>query len=64
MEIMRILDEGLKERRIGNYKVVLGLVKTFWKREDLNNDDGRDGSARLSDWKRLVDPDFGMPSFS
>lgn len=63
MEIMMTLENGFKERRIGNYKVILSLVKTFWKRADLKNDEGRDGSARLPDWKFMVDADLGMPSF-
>jgi hypothetical protein len=63
MEIMMTIEKGFKERRIGNYEVILGLVKTFWKRADLTNDEGRDGGTRLPDWRILVDADLGMPSF-
>ncbi|KAF1971296.1 hypothetical protein BU23DRAFT_510362 [Bimuria novae-zelandiae CBS 107.79] len=64
IEIMRLFDEGSKERRIGNYDVVMGLVKAIWNRVDLNSDQAREGSARVSDWREFVDVRMGIPPFA
>lgn len=64
IEVMRIFEEGSKVRRIGNYDVIMGLVKAVWSRGDLRNDEGRDMSAKLADWRELVDEKMGMPSFT
>ncbi|KAJ4360695.1 uncharacterized protein N0V89_001262 [Didymosphaeria variabile] len=63
IEIMRIFEEGSQVRRVGNYDVITGLVKAVWSRGDLKVDEGRDGSAKIPDWRELVDEKTGMPSF-
>lgn len=63
IETMRVFEEASHMRRVGNYDVVMGLVKTVWSRVDLRIDEGRDASARVPDWRQLVDEKTGMPSF-
>ncbi|KAL5387927.1 hypothetical protein DPSP01_003326 [Paraphaeosphaeria sporulosa] len=63
IEIMRIFEEASQIRKVGNYDVIMGLVKTVWSRVDLRTDDGRDGNTKISDWRELIDEKTGMPSF-
>lgn len=64
IEVMRLFREGAEERKIGNYNIIMGLIKAMWKRADLSVDEGRDGMARYGDWRDLIDQKMGMPSFA
>ncbi|KAF2449717.1 hypothetical protein P171DRAFT_440185 [Karstenula rhodostoma CBS 690.94] len=64
IKIMRIFGQASQVRRIGNYDVIMGLVKTVWSRVDLRTNEGRDGNAEIPDWRELVDEKTGMPSFT
>jgi hypothetical protein len=63
IEIMRIFEEASQVRRVGNYDIIMGLVRAVWSRGDLGFDEGRDGRAKMPDWRELVDGKTGMPSF-
>ena len=64
IKIIEAFQEGIRGRRNGNYDVILGLVKTVWKRSDLNHDESSDGNAILPDWRTMIDGNSVMPSFS
>jgi len=61
IEVMRAFERGARERKVGNYEILTGLVKAIWKREDLCADEGKE--SRISDWRDLIDGEKGMPSF-
>lgn len=63
IEMTRIFEEASQVRRVGNYDVIMGLVKTVWGRVDLRTDEGRNRTAKIPDWRDLVEEKTGMPSF-
>lgn len=63
IEVMKIFEEGSMERKVGNYDIILGLVKAVWTRRDLNSEEGTYEGAKIPDWREFVDPKMGMPSF-
>lgn len=60
IRIIALMELSGASRRIGNYSIIIGLVKAVWKKQDL----ARDEKARLRvDWRDLVDSSGFMPSF-
>lgn len=57
--ILNLMEASGSSRRIGNYSIIMGLVKAVWKRQDILNDDK---AKRYVDWRDLVQGDY-MPSF-
>lgn len=60
IKAMRVIEEGARERRVGNYQIVKSLVQAVWKRRDLDADE-KDGKS--IDWRELLEPSSSMPSF-
>jgi hypothetical protein len=60
IRILDLMEASGTSRRIGNYSIIIGLVKAVWKRQDLaKNEKGR----RAVDWRDLVEDGSYMPSF-
>ncbi|KAF2637258.1 hypothetical protein P280DRAFT_458462 [Massarina eburnea CBS 473.64] len=60
IKVMRIIEEGGTERRVGNYQIIRSLVQKVWKQHDLRAD-GK-GGGRI-DWRDLIEVGSTMPSF-
>lgn len=60
IRVMRVIDEGARDRRIGNYHIIKGLVQAVWKQQDLAADEKIE---RKIDWRDLIEPGSYMPSF-
>ena len=57
--ILNLMEASGSSRRIGNYSIIMGLVKAVWKRQDMLSE----GKAkRYVDWRDLVQGGY-MPSF-
>lgn len=60
IRVLDLMEMSGSSRRIGNYRIIIGLVKAVWKRQDLCVDD----KARKNvDWRVLVKKGGYMPSF-
>ncbi|KAF3006689.1 hypothetical protein E8E13_008809 [Curvularia kusanoi] len=60
IRILDLMEASGSRRRIGNYSIIVGLVKAVWKRQDLLNDDK---AKKQVDWRDLVQDGGYMPSF-
>lgn len=60
IRILDLMERSGSSRRIGNYRVIIALVKAVWKRQDLVVDDKVKGEV---DWRDLVEDGGYMPSF-
>lgn len=58
IRVLKLMEESGERRRIGNYGIVIGLVKAVWKRVDLLG-----GERERVDWRELVEGGGFMPSF-
>ncbi|KAF2656195.1 hypothetical protein K491DRAFT_715581 [Lophiostoma macrostomum CBS 122681] len=54
------IDTAVLKRGVGNYQIIKGLIQSVWKQRDLHADDKI--STRI-DWRELIDPHSGIPSF-
>lgn len=60
IRILDLMETSGSSRRIGNYSIILGLVKAVWKRQDLITDER---AKQNVDWRDLVEEGGYMPSF-
>ena len=60
IRILDIMETSGSSRRIGNYSIIISLVKAVWKRQDLCVDDKE---KRAVDWRDLIEEGGYMPSF-
>ncbi|KAF1958271.1 hypothetical protein CC80DRAFT_503054 [Byssothecium circinans] len=60
IKVMRVIDDGAKERRVGNYQIIRSLVQKVWKQQDLAADEKVE---RKVDWRDLMEVGASMPSF-
>jgi hypothetical protein len=60
IKIMRVIEDGSRERGVGNYRIIASLVKTVWKRQDVVADEKEEVWV---DWRELIKPEEGIPSF-
>lgn len=60
IHILDIMETSGSSRRIGNYSIIISLVKAVWKRQDLCVDDKE---KRAVDWRDLIEDEGYMPSF-
>ena len=60
LRILTILNAMIQKRRIGNYRIIKGLIQTLWKQQDLAADEV---VPKKIDWRNLIDPNSCMPSF-
>jgi hypothetical protein len=57
---LAILDTAVSKRGVGNYQIIKGLIESVWKQFDLRADSKI--PTRI-DWRDLIDPSSGIPSF-
>ena len=57
--ILNLMEASGSSRRIGNYSIIMGLVKAVWKRQDILCEEK---VKRYVDWRDLVQGGY-MPSF-
>jgi hypothetical protein len=57
--ILNLMEASGSSRRIGNYSIIMGLVKAVWKRQDILSEEK---AKRYVDWRDLVQGGY-MPSF-
>jgi hypothetical protein len=57
--ILNLMEASGSSRRIGNYSIIMGLVKAVWKRQDILSEEK---NKRYVDWRDLVQGGY-MPSF-
>lgn len=60
IRILDLMEASGSSRRIGNYSIIIALVKAVWKRQDLVVDEK---AKREVDWRQLVEEGGYMPSF-
>ncbi|KAJ4363984.1 hypothetical protein N0V83_009438 [Neocucurbitaria cava] len=60
LKILTVLNAMIQKRRIGNYRIIKGLIQTLWKQQDLTADEV---IPKKIDWRNLIDPDSCTPSF-
>lgn len=60
IRMLDLMEASGSTRRIGNYGIIIGLVKAVWKRQDLITDEK---AKRNVDWRDLVKEGGYMPSF-
>ncbi|KAF9690831.1 hypothetical protein EKO04_011169 [Ascochyta lentis] len=60
IRILDLMETSGSSRRIGNYSIIIGLVKAVWKKQDLCTDDKE---RRRVDWRDLIEEGGYMPSF-
>lgn len=60
IRILDLMEKSGSIRRIGNYRIIIGLVKAVWKRQDLVTDEK---AKRSVDWRDLIEEGGYMPSF-
>lgn len=60
IKILDLMETSGSSRRIGNYSIIIGLVKAVWKRQDLTIDEK---AKKEVDWRELVEEGGYMPSF-
>jgi hypothetical protein len=60
IRILDLMEKSGSSRRIGNYSIIIGLVKAVWKRQDLATDEK---AKRNVDWRDLIEEGGYMPSF-
>lgn len=60
IKVMQAIEDGDRERRVGNYRIIGNLVKAVWRRQDLMADEKQE--VRV-DWRELMVPGEAMPSF-
>ncbi|KAF3040747.1 hypothetical protein E8E12_008790 [Didymella heteroderae] len=60
IRILNLMERSGSSRRIGNYSIIIALVKAVWKRQDLIADEK---VKREVDWRELVEESGYMPSF-
>ncbi|UPX12777.1 uncharacterized protein EKO05_0003315 [Ascochyta rabiei] len=60
IRILDLIETSGSSRRIGNYSIIIGLVRAVWKRQDLCTDDKE---KRRVDWRDLIEKGGYMPSF-
>lgn len=60
IRILDLMETSGFSRRIGNYSIIIGLVKAVWRRQDLITDER---TKRNVDWRNLVEEGGYMPSF-
>jgi hypothetical protein len=60
LKIFAILDDMDQRRRIGNYQIIKGLIRTLWKQQDLVADEKK---PRMIDWRKFIDQNSFIPSF-
>ncbi|KAF2628274.1 hypothetical protein BU25DRAFT_43010 [Macroventuria anomochaeta] len=60
IRILDLMETSGARRRIGNYSIIIKLVKAVWKRQDLVSDEK---AKRNVDWRDLVEKGSYMPSF-
>jgi hypothetical protein len=57
--ILNLMEASGSSRRIGNYSIIMGLVKAVWKRQDILSEEK---AKRYVDWRDLIQGGY-MPSF-
>jgi hypothetical protein len=60
IRILDLMERSGSSRRIGNYSIIIALVKAVWKRQDLVVDEK---AKREVDWTELIEEGGYMPSF-
>lgn len=60
IRILDLMETSGSSRRIGNYSIIIGLVKAVWKRQDLTTNEKVKNNI---DWRDLVEEGGYMPSF-
>jgi hypothetical protein len=60
IRILDLMERSGSSRRIGNYSIIIALVKAVWKKQDLIVDEK---AEREVDWRDLVEEGGYMPSF-
>lgn len=60
IKILDLMETSGSSRRIGNYSIIIGLLKAVWKRQDLIIDEK---AKKEVDWRELVEEGGYMPSF-
>lgn len=60
IRILDLMNRSGSSRRIGNYSIIIALVKAVWKRQDLIVDEK---AKKEVDWRELVEEGGYMPSF-
>ncbi|KAH6633494.1 fungal-specific transcription factor domain-containing protein [Boeremia exigua] len=60
IRILDLMEISGSSRRIGNYTIIINLLKAIWKKQDLAFDDK---TQMQIDWRELVGDGGYMPSF-